>query len=869
MSTHNLSLSAIILKFNLKMYNMAFGRTHSSITHCEKQPSTSSAVNIPDADFEKETVLFFYNGILPLIVDEWNALEEEIQNPVILDVEVKDFKEVTHEDLDNITALDVSGSQILFNKKRHTNKPSKLSTKRSDIISGSVTSSRKCSFISEDIPEEVDMIAAPRQSIDTTNSPCTIMIPKNFSANNWFVVAEREYVRIIFKNGNIFQGYVNKKKFDGKGIFTWSDGTIYKGEFVDGEIKGEGKLYYKDNSIYTGSFCKGLLSGNGTIYVARTTVVYSGDWKRGKQNGKGWMLYEPDNWYEGEWLDGKKHGKGLRQYNKSSRYQGIWQNGKRHGQGIIVWSNSDYYSGEWKNGLMEGYGEYIWNATCYRVFIFPLVNSYEGQWMNGMRSGMGVLHFGFNGGARMAGQWVRNMKHGAGVIVCGNGKTIKGNLLFMYDKPVDRNLFLSITGLSTIRKLSSNVNDTLVKENSFQVPDKLCPDTDEDLNRMNVFFEFPRSNSLQSNPLRIPVHSEPKTVDLSFYIKKVCFKYGIGFSSVETVTTTNTNACCDKNDEGVNIVRYEEKKLRFCITYNYLLMQTAYLTYAKICTTEVLNFRPVLVRIFLWQLYLDAGITNRMSLIDTDLCLLENPDCGLESEHYPFEKIYFWQFIYSLISVAWALYSNDCEDQKQNGILSAVLTKLLTKDIEPNLGKCKGGALCEYVNILPMQSVYLLYRSIGEPHTVRMFVSSCLSKLQNLCEVVFSEEKVSYIKKGSHTVLGEVKYIPKETAITDKSAEPTMYPFKEHVYESLRLLRKLKPKDLIECVSSHCPQVMEDGLIVNMDYNVSFLEFYNILIASTIKMIENVKKLEAEVIGASSVRITKSKRISLARKARR
>ncbi|KAI4464904.1 radial spoke head 10 b-related [Holotrichia oblita] len=850
-----------------------FGQRHSSFSHCDiRRRSVSSAVDIdsiPDADFEKETVLLFYNSMLPLVVDEWKVLEEEVPESITIDVEVKDFKEITQEDLGSIATLDADGSKVLFNKKRRGNKPGRLSLRKSDAITGSVTSSRKCSFSSQDIPEEVVKVTAPRQSIDTTSSVRPLVPSRKLSTINWFVVAEREYVRITFKNGNIFQGYVNKKKFDGKGTFTWSDGTVYEGEFVDGEITGQGKLYYKDNSTYSGSFCKGLLSGNGTIYIACTTVLYSGDWKKGKQSGKGWALYEPDNWYEGEWLDGKRHGKGLRQYNKNSRYQGTWQNGKRHGQGTIVWSNSDCYSGEWKNGVMDGYGEYIWKANFYKVFIFPLVNSYEGEWMNGLRSGMGVLHFGFNGGARMAGQWIRNMKHGAGVIVCGNGKTIKGNLLFMYDKPVDAKLFTSTTGLATINKLSSHANETSVRETSFQVPDKLCPNSEEDLDRMNLFSEFPISYSSQSNPLRIPVHSEPKTVDLTYYLKKVSLKYGFEFPGPDNVITTDAGN--EKNEENLNIIKYEEKKLRFCITYNYLLMQTTYLTYAKICAKETIFFRSILVRIFLWQLYLDAGVTNTVSLIDTDLYLLENPDCGLESEHNPFEKIYFWQFIYSLISVAWALYSNDCEDQKENGILATVLTKFLTKDIEPNLGKCKGGALCEYVNILPISNVYLLYRSVGEPHTVRIFVSSCLSKLQNLCEIIFSDEKVSYIKKGTHAVIGQVKYMPIESSIEDKPSEPTLYPFKEHVYESLRLLRKLKPKDLIECIASQCPQVMEDDLIVNMDYNLSFLEFYNILIASAIRMMDNVKKHEheIEILGASSVKITKSKRMSLTRKTKR
>ncbi|KRT84694.1 hypothetical protein AMK59_2454 [Oryctes borbonicus] len=815
--------------------------------------------------------------MLDLIVREWKVIDEQTNEPNVRDVEVKDFKDVTQEDLTSNSVLNAEGSKISFSKKKR--RLSKTKRRRSDGSQGSLMTSgtlarsdSRRNSITEEAVEQVINLTASVASSQASN--LMVQQPANTVKRNitdWFIKAGREYVRITFMNGNTFEGFVENKQFDGNGTFVWSDGTIYEGEFKKGEITGRGKLFYKDNSTYSGTFCKGVLNGNGTIYISSSNILYSGDWRKGKQNGKGWILYAPQNWYDGEWLNGMRHGKGLRQYNNTCRYNGTWLNGKRHGQGAMVWSNSDIYSGEWKNGVMDGYGEYVWKAFFNDEYIFPLVNSYEGQWANGMRSGMGLLHFGFTGGARMAGQWVRNMKHGAGLIVCGNGKTIKGNLLFMYDKPVDTQLFTNNRGLTTLNRPNINRNsinkrrtiEAIAKEPSALLPDKLCADSDGDLDRMNMFSEIPLTYSSQVNPLRIPVHSEPKTVDLTFYLKKVCPKYGFEYFDLTSLSSKEIN--CDEGIAHLQILNFEEKKLRLSITYHYLLLQAAYNTYAHAYCRKVTSFRAILVRMFLRQLYLDAGVINSMSLVDTDLYLLENPDCGVEDHHNPFEKIYFWQFIYSLLSVAWALYSNKCDDEKPNGILAAVFTKFLREDIEPNIGKFRSGIFFKYVNILPLENVYLMYRGIGEPHTVRKFICHCLSKFHSVCEEILNNGQLKQIKKGVNMVIGRLIYVPNEVGIGECPAEPIAYPLSGRISETLSVFMNLKPKHLMKCIGYVCPMVMKDDLIVNMDYKLSFLEFYTILILATRDMIDFAKKKEQNMKLHGDVSLTREGKMLIVR----
>lgn len=827
----------------------------------------------PECDYEEEMVLLFYNSMLNLIVDEWTVTEETgtveeavpaeeavpEQSSISGDVVTTDFKDISAGELENISSIVAEGSKVSYTKKKRRSSKLKKKSKsdasqleNSDNSMYSNTDSRRSSTVRESSrapsisiggvssrPPSISIGGASSVEPSKDSSSLTI---EPIQISNWKVVADRENVFIKFKNGNIYCGSVHKKRFDGNGTFQWADGAVYEGDFKRGEITGRGRLFYKENSIYTGSFCKGILNGNGTIYIACTNVLYSGEWKRGKQNGKGWILYEPQNWYDGEWLNGIRHGKGLRQYNKSTRYQGNWQNGNRHGQGIMVWSNRDFYRGEWKDGVMDGFGEYTWNGFFQSRPVFPLLNSFEGDWVNGMRTGLGILHLGVNGGTRMAGQWVRNMKHGGGLIVCGNGKTIKGNLLFMYDKPVDAQLFEYNRYSSSIR-VNSNIINATSKEKSETMPvtDTTCPENEKDLNGMNLFSEIPPTFSSQLNPLRIPIHSEARTVDLSHYLELVSTKYGIEYrTNLESSKQTDLNA----ELTSIKILEFEEKKLRFAITYHYLLLQAIYQRYAKMSCKEDIRFRPVLVRMHLRQLYIDTGVTQKMSLIDTDVHLLKNPDCGLESNHYPFERIYFWQFIYSLISVAWALYSDNSDEYKPDGILASIFTKFVLEDVEPNAGKFQNGATTVYINLLPLESTYRFYLTVGEPHSVRTFFHKVYSKFENICDEILGDGTVSYVKKGSNAVVNRLIYITDEPVIGEKPEEPIAYPFKEGVYESLRLFTKLKPKELLKCIGQECPRVFEDGVLINMDYKLSFLEFYNVLIAATLKIIENVEKME-------------------------
>lgn len=90
----------------------------------------------------------------------------------------------------------------------------------------------------------------------------------------------------------------------------------------------------------------------------------------------------------------------------------------------------------------------------------------------------------------------------------------------------------------------------------------------------------------------------------------------------------------------------EQKQLRHYVVVNLRKLTEIYHRYATICSTHAVDFKPVMVRLYLWQLWRDIGIIDdTTSIYELDLILNENPCSGYETFHCPFEKIYFWQFL--------------------------------------------------------------------------------------------------------------------------------------------------------------------------------------------------------------------------------
>ena len=86
--------------------------------------------------------------------------------------------------------------------------------------------------------------------------------------------------------------------------------------------------------------------------------VYEGEWKFGKQHGRGKITYSSGAVYEGEWKDGKRHGRGKITYPNGAVYEGEWKEDKPHGHGKYTHPDGRVYEGEFEDGERHGDGKY-------------------------------------------------------------------------------------------------------------------------------------------------------------------------------------------------------------------------------------------------------------------------------------------------------------------------------------------------------------------------------------------------------------------------------------------------------------------------------------------------------------------------------
>ena len=66
-------------------------------------------------------------------------------------------------------------------------------------------------------------------------------------------------------------------------------------------------------------------------------------------NGKGTMTWADGGKYVGQWKDGKEHGKGT-MTRDGGKYVGEWKDNEKHGLGTAIYADgSIYHTGEWKD----------------------------------------------------------------------------------------------------------------------------------------------------------------------------------------------------------------------------------------------------------------------------------------------------------------------------------------------------------------------------------------------------------------------------------------------------------------------------------------------------------------------------------------
>lgn len=128
--------------------------------------------------------------------------------------------------------------------------------------------------------------------------------------------------KIVWANGEVYDGAVSRSLRHGQGLFTWLTGQRYNGDWVADRPEGTGALRFANGNQYEGA------------------VV------AGEPQGSGKMVYASGDSYSGQFDRGEPHGQGVYTWQSGQRYDGTWVRGKAVGRGTLVFANGNSYDGE-------------------------------------------------------------------------------------------------------------------------------------------------------------------------------------------------------------------------------------------------------------------------------------------------------------------------------------------------------------------------------------------------------------------------------------------------------------------------------------------------------------------------------------------
>ncbi|XP_059060431.1 radial spoke head 10 homolog B-like isoform X3 [Achroia grisella] len=509
-----------------------------------------------------------------------------------------------------------------------------------------------------------------------------------------------------------------------------------------------------------------------------------------------------------QWSDGTvylnvRHGFGLREYCAISGYKGEWDKYIRDGKGLMIWPNRDFYRGDWKNGVMSGYGLYIWDAHYNNTMSLPSINAYRGSWEKGQRNGYGILNLGLGLGSHYKGEFKNNKKHGVGKFITNNGLILQEKYLFhddnigtmSFDNQEEKTAPQNLKHTQSQEPFKFDICDSTVGL-MYHIEQALKNIDKRQEIRANIISEYIENNKT----LEMDVAGVARKEDIQCQQSKVYnFDYIIDFEKI----SLRKSLRCYETD-----------------------LRNIYYKYATICNTKEINFTPVLIRLYLWQLYFDCNVHEKgLTLAEIDVIFHQNPLWLARSPHNPFEKIYFWQFIHSLILVASKLYAKrQLPGKKPDTILANAFRTFMDNDVLLSAGRRKGRFTNGYGAHIPLNGLYGLYRKLGEPHTIRTFLKAIRHPphYAHLSQPDIVEAPDEYLPLGRNVYI----FGDKMAYITDNKVQYENEEMSEARQLMLFNFGNLSSKTVIKIFARIFPQLCEKDTIMNLDINITFLEFF-------------------------------------------
>lgn len=306
---------------------------------------------------------------------------------------------------------------------------------------------------------------------------------------------------------------------------------------------------------------------------------------------------------------------------------------------------------------MSGRGTYIWNTQCNNTLALPVISVYRGNFEKGNRSGQGTLSLGLNWGAHYEGCFKDNKKHGIGKVVTNNGLIIQNDNLYRYDilqaEPESGEMEQNFEENGLLEPLFFNICDEDVGL-SYHVE--------------KAYENLDREAEIQASIINDYIENN-RYMEIDVSPKEMILKEVIFIDS-------------QYNQETLD---FEKRALRNVVRdYQKHLIKIFY-KYCEICIDEPVSFTPHLIRLFLWKFYWDCNLNAKgLTLVEIDNMLYSNPAWCCKSPHNPFQKIFYWQFIHSIIAIASKLYASKAlPGPKPDTIVATAFRKFMDEDVLP------------------------------------------------------------------------------------------------------------------------------------------------------------------------------------------
>lgn len=188
-------------------------------------------------------------------------------------------------------------------------------------------------------------------------------------------LSAQDLSEVLFGKGNkadyMGQYNYNGKRKNGFGIERYKDGSVYIGDFVEDEISGRGMLISQDEGIskvegaivYVGNWRDGKKNGKGVCYDSAGNIVFKGKFVNDKpsvpsadDDGHRFVVTDVDGTvYFGEMLGDKKDGFGFTLESGGEIVYGMMEDGVRRGIGMVFYTPDLWEVGRWVDGRFSAF----------------------------------------------------------------------------------------------------------------------------------------------------------------------------------------------------------------------------------------------------------------------------------------------------------------------------------------------------------------------------------------------------------------------------------------------------------------------------------------------------------------------------------